>query len=42
MEKYYKLAEYLSERFSPEAMCLILGKASKERIAQMINEYGIE
>lgn len=42
MAKYLELAERISERFNPEIMCSILGGASKEKIADLLKEYGIE
>ena len=42
MEKFVLLAEILSNKFSPECMCQILGKANKEKIHELLKEYGIE
>lgn len=42
MEKYILLAEILSKKFSPESMVEIIGGANKEKIHEMLQEYGIE
>ena len=42
MAKYFELAERLSEKFSPEIMCAILGGASEKEISNLMKEYEIE
>ena len=41
MEKYFELSEYLNKVHGPEMMCKIIAKASDEKIAEMLENYGI-